>query len=298
MCGCKNGYFEEFNNFLGDYIRKNKKTDEGILYHYTGVENLANFFGGPNERCDIFGTHCSALNDYGEVSTGMKVAIDVLKEMSVSDEICGKLLKDLENTKFDYTRTPFVFSLCSLADSLSQWRMYTNPRQGGYAIGFSQGLVADAVATINRECGHRVLFCPCFYIGVDDIDAIIRKFIDVFSILELLKGNAVQYCSAVDLLRAICTFVKDGGFKDESEWRLAGWYGNSQLADLNFLGMKPRMRTGIGAYLMSPRALIEELIVSPHGEQGILMSLAYAMRSKSQLMSLRIRQSTLTYIVR
>lgn len=131
----------------------------------------------------------------------------------------------------DPTRMPYVFSLSTDSDALPQWRAYTHQHNGGYAIGFDGRSIAravDANMTGDAHHGWNEFFMPCVYEGIDDIQFIVDGGIEIFAEIfesyfeskKPLRNRLYEENRVIDLLVVLSSFIKNGGFVAEREWRI------------------------------------------------------------------------------
>lgn len=269
--------------------------EEEMLYHYTTLEILERFL---EDEGDFYCTNPLMLNDDSELILGLDIAMRYLKEKYGWSEEC------IERFKIGYKRcieegvivVPWIMSFSREGDSLSQWGMYTDRKEGGVAIGLRRDSLWSAIdrlpghyskITCNPESdqGFELRLLPCLYAESDE------KLIH-----ELFKQRSVEYQDAfrhlgrltsyedMDLkdfnkvavtIMEISVLVKHESFKQEKEERLILLPKTHSLQDCKILGGKARWQTyiretqkeGIGNIKYKAlRGLFREVKISPHGD--------------------------------
>jgi Protein of unknown function (DUF2971) len=213
-----------------------------LLWHYTSAQGLQ----GILEDQAIWLSDCELLNDSGELEEGFAVAaklLEALREKPSEDPQVGEFVKILARMAQGHAlpdRTVYVSSLSATKDSLSQWRGYC-PVSGGYAIGFD----GRSLQTIAER--HRVELMKCLYHGDEQETAIrgaLAKVLDPFHeagstshLVRIAKDAVRDYGFRLGLLTA-ASRIKNSGFEEEREWRLAH---TSHVTDrtIKFRPMRP-----------------------------------------------------------
>lgn len=224
--------FRKVNEFMtecrkGILLRRHEEMPTR-LFHYTSFDNLRYFF---EPDVDLLATHIAVLNDKDEIRAGFRLFCDALVKEFGDTEAVMYLWECFSKSRTDTTRMPYVFSLSTDSNSLPQWRAYTDQREGGYAIGFDGNTIDNAVIgnmVGGSHYGWNEFLMPCVYTGNADLQFVIDRGIEVFSETfetyfksnkpiekRLLEGNL-----AVDVLVLLSSFIKNGGFETEREWRV------------------------------------------------------------------------------
>lgn len=199
------------------------------VYHYTSFDNLQHFL---NPSADLLASHCAVMNDVREIKTGFFLFTEALKKKYGDGMNVTALWKGLDEFWADPSYVPYVFSLSTENNSLPQWRAYTNSLDGGYAIQFDLAQMANAIdgnMAGGDHHGWMEFMTPCAYIGRDDVDGIVADGIERFqSVFDAYfkEGGLLQRTRAVELLIMLSSFIKDGGFAPENEWRIVVKIGN------------------------------------------------------------------------
>lgn len=200
------------------------------LYHYTTKEGL---LGILNNK--IWGTHIDYLNDSTELSHGLHLANNELKqryERAIDSKEKEKITCLLDELDTHSVLNISVSCLTEERDLLSQWRAYGS-RSGGYSIGFNVSNLIK-LKNLNNDDLVKVEY------GLEKQKQIISRFIDKSLIKdfnteptrymgESVKEDGTRCCNYLALavggnfiknLYSIAPCFKDPSFKEECEWRL------------------------------------------------------------------------------
>ena len=298
-----------------------------FVYHYTSFRNFQNFFV---ESADIMAMHSAVLNDKNEVKTGFGLFCNTLKEAYhgvENEELISRLWKEFLSCRTGIDRMPYVFSLTSEDNSLPQWRAYTDIREGGYSMAFRTKDILDAVDA-NMRCENRngwfETFMPCVYTSdAELVRAVIHQeltaFQDVFD--AYFNGTEQGLLHRVtDLIIILSSFIKDGGFEAEKEWRLIVKpqqfstvitrnnniftelsHGGAKIGEdlfnpeIQILNGKPCVPTGLRNLNLRVASLINDIVISPHGDEDKLETVSVAILRKNGLTFTPRRKSTIPY---
>lgn len=189
-----------------------------VVYHYTksGVfEKLM------EENGDILCSQYTDLNDDGEWDLGVDYISEYISNHNrteIRDSFEG-LVRDIHNRN-----PPFIASFSAHEDKASMWGMYTDRKEGGYAVGIGREDL-EQLCKVNNQNNkvYELYFLPCVYLGVDDVDAIVERMIrnqadeiectarhTIFEVGELLARR----------LLFLSYLIKHGSFDYENEWRM------------------------------------------------------------------------------
>jgi hypothetical protein len=132
------------------------------LYHYTDMNGLEGIIG--NQQ--VWFTHYQHLNDPTEVTYGMEVAAELIKEIGGRYTTRTKLFCDMANEFFAHPKIKetfgvFIGCFSRKSDDLDQWRAYGDDGRG-FALGLSPSLfqVEDKA---DRKPHENVLVTPVAY---------------------------------------------------------------------------------------------------------------------------------------
>lgn len=292
------------------------------IYHYTSAEVLTKL---AEDNAAFYATHYLALNDNEEYDRGIRFVLDeyLPKRCRSVNCLLHKELRELykENKKKDelpkvwFLHTPWVVSFSRQSDLLSQWVSYTDKGAGGVAIGYDFDKLEEVVGMTVRakrarsrfddsSLDYEVQFLPCIYLDKKNPG----RMRIVYKVLDLLfkdyfvrkandfikpKEKAILAVAIVNLFGAI---AKHPSFASEDEFRLVVLVGNKRfLKRGEFIGGKPRIRVPLREETaVRINALISDVCLSPHGDQGLLNDIANFAKFKNDL-KFEVRKSTSSY---
>lgn len=215
---------------------------EGVLYHYTGHNNLQCIV---EKRC-LWLSHAYYMNDASEIKYGAELFKTVVVERqnkrgdSAKVDFLGEL-RDWTNELINVPHYIFVFSLTEKGDLLSQWRAYTPSGSAGVSIGFSKAELAA------RAKQNGLVLVRCVYDRKEQLDALNATLDEIISEFETdrtslntvgrpLNQKYLPYFSkhTERLLKVFCQ-LKNSSFQEESEWRLVSkYYESYQSQEIRF----------------------------------------------------------------
>lgn len=194
-----------------------------ILWHYTTAEGLRAILTSHRVRL----SHARFLNDSSEIALGWsRVTAALDKAISSATNLKGlfQMTKSVTGEVYHATHY-FTFCLSARADSLSQWRAYSDSG-AGYSLGFDAKLLPGSTEPDVTCLLLRIVYSP------DDQSLLLERGIqaarEFFTHLlaepvavdeqEPILGRANVQLSHF-MMRAALSF-KDDSFEDEREWRL------------------------------------------------------------------------------
>ena len=276
-----------------------KKFSVQTIYHYTTLD-VAQLFLNP-EKIMLYCTYAKALNDNQEYMIGIEYAeAHIAEVMHLDAEVLSEVKAMLNQLKNIGYRIPWVMSFSTQRDLLSQWRAYTDKKNGGYAIGFSfseleklvKKIVLQKAANSKGRPPYILHLLPCFYLdyesetSMQEVSRFFKLIFDdhfnnvVTSLIDV--NNLQQYAAAiVSLICVFAAFIKHQAFKEEDEYRLM-----IQVCDKDYeknveiVGNKPRMKISEKIRSVDLHKMIKELWTSPHGDTDILKSIAHFMQRR------------------
>lgn len=285
---------EELKKRFPDHFRP------GLVYHYTTKDVLFELTKGDSK---LFATYFRTLNDNQEYNKGLSYVLenylpqhnkDILKLLKPYIEDDDEWLK--RETPNKPILFPWVMSLSRSADSLYQWRAYTDPDDGGVAIGFDfeelEKLTSISVSARRARkdsdptaLAYELHFLPCLYLDEESKEDVARanKILDFLfkEWYEVRKKEAGftkrEDCAVLALVVAnlFALITKNASFRDEHEVRLVLFLKDPKyFGNISFVGGKPRIEiplprdTGIKV-----NSLIKKVIISPHGDKCMLRSI-------------------------
>jgi len=213
---------------------KRKFTEVKTLYHYTSQSSLK----GIVEKIAIWLSHIQWQNDKMELVYGKQFITMLVNEKyqpeanNAQRNYWERVIKDVD--AFFSKCNIFTFSLSADPDSLSQWRGYTNLREGGNAIGF--GFV-DFQNLLNKK-GYLIL--PVVYDKEEQreyIEEYLNGFIDIqikFQEQKIESNDFLNlWASFINFLSILLITFKSDSFQEEREWRVV--FGDSFFVDGKFI---------------------------------------------------------------
>jgi hypothetical protein len=276
-------------NSLAELLRRRPPPE---LFHYTSLPGL---IGIVNTR-SIWASKISHLNDAAELLLTLDRASKVIRRLTVRDWIKDELLNLLDCVRHGPGNL-FVFSLTEHGDQLSQWRGYTAPGSG-YSIGFSSEFLVAASKSWQLSLG------PCCYDKdvqgriVEDIvtDAVNTRL--ELSPPETLRSNTVgePFC---DALLFAAPFLKDGGFSEESEWRLVAQgvaFQDSRLchrAGASYV--VPYLELGFDKLGSTASEAIRTIIVGPTPHPSLASDSAWSLLASRSFTGWNVESSKIPY---
>jgi hypothetical protein len=219
---------------------------EGLLYHYTDQAGLE----GILENNCIWATHSAFLNDASERKIGLDIfrtVMDTIRHDNKTflgvvacawEQTFQNYLKEISaySISFSRYREGGAFQKCN--DRLSQWRGYSNGRQG-YCLGFSYRDIYEASERLSMKIQLAVFLRDCNYDMNDSYVQMNQEIRALFGTLERLKDKYLrdrptenQYSIGKDncalafihdyaaRLLVMLSVFKHPGFFEESETRL------------------------------------------------------------------------------
>lgn len=275
-------------SYLIDHLNVSDGTaPASCVYHYTTADVLANFLADDG---DLLCTHCRSLNDGGEFLIGAGHFIDYMKERNWNRDLIVQVTKQISGfAQYDLSM-PWIFSFSWYNDSLPQWSVYTDKRDGGYAIGFSAdklielGAIRSDKANMDGHYPVTTYYLPCIYVGIDDVFAEFDKFFqghldsgDVHS--ARINDHLVN--EVVSMALMVAAVVKDRSFYMEGESRLVISANFDEVYErIKSIGGRARMPAFVKKDIGPLRDMIRSVIISPHGKRDSLFVNALNLKRK------------------
>lgn len=289
----------ELDKYIAEHLKKcyPARDDNGrrLFYHYTTVDTLEVL---TRRKADMMCTYCGALNDRSEFVVGIELIKKYMKHHPKEQEIVP--CDVLDQIASDPSCAAWSMSFSLERDSLSQWTSYTDRTEGGVAIGFDMDRLNEKIHAC-KKCGLMYLV-PCLYVGADDseIDGLLRFLFGSYRRTVSLALTAKHKVPELDVWRGVtatlalifAAMVKEGSFRDEHEWRLVmQTFVPEIVRDCEFVGGKPRLRTGLFGDHFRLAQDIVDIICSPHGHLQSRVKMISALRQ----LSIKPQQSASSY---
>lgn len=298
-----------------------------FLYHYTSLDT---FCAMTNDKGDFYCTHFNALNDDAEVLMGELLAEEYLKrKYGWADDKCSWFRANFRMiVKNETCVVPWIMSFSRDRDNLNQWVSYTDKRKGGVAIGFDRNSILAAIDRLPGRCikseegecekedspSFVLRLLPCLYKERDAafieamFDALLTPHKDALERLGVAKTaeetQERDLREAVFKILEISTVVKHESFENEQEERLILLPMTKVCSECEIIGGKPRWKThvsdttfeGIGnPKYRGIRGMMREVVISPHGDRGILLTSVRVLCNKYNMDFCKISESQSPY---
>ena len=215
--------FESFFSRLGV-----ARTDTDTLWHYTTFDSFQKII----ETGLVRASELSFLNDSTEYWHINQVLHAILARLRVSrSDLDGLIVRVLDNIPPQYYRNTvqiYAFCMCAYGDLLSQWRAY-GAHGNGVSIGFD-------IKEMRKIIKMPYNLNPCGYLS-DDGDEIAALCEEMLSELhdEVKKYGDDYFVRFMQELSGLINirapFMKNLGFFEENEWRLAYFGGKNDAID-------------------------------------------------------------------
>lgn len=247
-----------------------------FVYHYTTPEVFRRLMEAND---DLLCTHYKDLNDSTEFELGLQVVLDYMYDKGWNIGLRKNVEALLEKCRLADLFVPWVTSFSRINDSLYQWNSYTDQDEGGYAIGFDFKKLRDCCV---RSAEYSTFVHQCCYLGADEYyDALNKVFgsIDGLNIHSEINHPEVV-SKVVNWCLAIAPILKHKGFFYEDEVRLVVQSnGGCELLREKIVNIdkKRRIKSGLRDCFGSMRALIDHVVISPHGDSRKLERMAKAL---------------------
>ena len=264
------------------------------LYHYTTVDPFLKLM---DKEGRFYCTYFRALNDDKEFWEGVDYVFEYLKKWGkITEGRCQKLRAEVSKAEAMKGNLPWIMSFSLERDSLQQWMSYTDKKSGGYAIGYNFKRLESAVealvkvkrdkAELSSDGGipYALYFLPCFYLDRGDskamknIDRFIKYMFTTF-FNKVSKKDALKKRDQGALLWSqimlISSLIKNPTFKGENEFRLVMMSCSGDIKDrVEFVGGKPRLKVPLDTVVAPLNKLVDEVVISPHGDTVALRCVA------------------------
>ncbi len=298
--------------------------EEEMLYHYTTLETLERFL---EDEGDFYCTNPLMLNDDSELILGLDIAMRYFKEMYGWTKEC------VERFKLGYRKCiddgsvviPWIMSFSRAGDSLSQWGMYTDRKEGGVAVGLRRdnlwgaidrlpGRYSKIASDSASSRGFELRLLPCLYTKSDEklirelFELRSEEYQDAFRRLGRFSFHGDYDLKDLNMVVAtimeISVLVKHESFKQEKEERLILLPKTHSLQDCKILGGKVRWQTyireaqkeGIGNIKYKAlRGLFREVKISPHGDTRRLWQMVKFLLKRHNMDYCELKCSELPY---
>lgn len=186
------------------------------LYHYTNLDAFLSILR--NKRLWLTGAH--NLNDYREISWTLTKVEKRLAELA--GEFNEESINLLDRLIKGNMATPYICSLSTESDLLSQWRAYGKDGTG-VAIGFRKDLLpkSDRLPFRTVAKADSIKTHPVIYSDSEQderLKDVIRRALE--GIENPSPDNQGSSMYAVSEIVGLATVFKNSAFEEEHEWRI------------------------------------------------------------------------------
>lgn len=285
---------KELNEFLEGKL-PNK------LYHYTNLNGLI----GILENSEIWLSNMYFLNDKNEFELGLRFVVEQLEVYKGGFSVLKptKYFIEALEKAIDFIKekdSPYILSMTTNNDLLSQWRGYTN-NGVGVNIGFSNRFFEENKLKVykciyevekQKEIINHILTQSIFmFIGIADSQGIFKDSEEIeLSKYDKAVSVAGQYF--IDRTMFFCSLIKDKSFVEEDEWRLILF---DEKSEINFLNkgnyFRPYKKIKIGNLNDS----INEVMMGPNSEKELCHLSLKMLFNKYKIEIEKLNQSEIPY---
>lgn len=285
---------EELNEFLEGKL-PNK------LYHYTNLNGLI----GIVENSEIWLSNMYFLNDKNEFELGLRFVVEQLEAYKGGFSVLKptKYFIEALEKAIDFIKekdSPYILSMTTNNDLLSQWRGYTN-NGVGVNIGFSNNFFEENKLKVykciyevekQKEIINHILTQSIFmFIGIADSQGIFKDSEKI----ELSKyDNAVSIAGKyfIDRTMFFCSLIKDKSFVEEDEWRLLLFDDKSEI---NFLNKGNYFKPYKKIKIDNLNDTIDEVMMGPNSEKELCHLSLKMLFNKYNIELKKLQQSEIPY---
>lgn len=285
---------EELNEFLEGKL-PNK------LYHYTNLNGLIGIF----DNSEIWLSNMYFLNDKNEFELGLKFVVEQLEAYKSGFSVLKptKYFIEALEKAIDYIKekdSPYILSMTTNNDLLSQWRGYTN-NGVGVNIGFSNNFFKENKLKVykciydvekQKEIINHILTQSIFmFISIANSQGIFKDSEDI----ELSKyDNAVTIAGQyfIDRTMFFCSLIKDKSFVEEDEWRMLLF---DEKSEINFLNKGNYFRPYKKIKIDNLNDSIDEVMIGPNSEKELCRLSLKMLFNKYNIEIEKLNQSEIPY---
>lgn len=259
---------EELNEFLEGKL-PNK------LFHYTNLNGLI----GILDSSEIWLSNMYFLNDKNEFELGLKFVIEQLESYKAGFSVlkATKYFIEALEKAIDFIKekdSPYILSMTTNNDLLSQWRGYTN-NGVGVNIGFSNIFFEENKLKVykciyevekQKEIVNHILTQSIFmFIGIAESQGIFK---DSEKIEYSQYNEAINIAGKYFIDRTVffCGLIKDKSFIEEDEWRLLLF---DEKSEINFFNKGNYFRPYKKIKIKNLNDSINEVMMGPNSEKQL-----------------------------
>ncbi|TDE07339.1 DUF2971 domain-containing protein [Flavobacterium sandaracinum] len=285
---------KELNEFLEGKL-PNK------LYHYTNLNGLK----GILENSEIWLSNMYFLNDKNEFELGLRFVVEQLEAYKGGFSVLKptKYFIEALEKAIDFIKekdSPYILSMTTNNDLLSQWRGYTN-NGVGVNIGFSNRFFEENKLKVykciyevekQKEIINHILTQSIFmFIRVADSQGIFKDSEEIeLSKYDKAVSAAGQYF--IDRTMFFCSLIKDKSFVEEDEWRLLLF---DEKSEINFLNKGNYFRPYQKIKIDNLNDSINEVMMGPNSEKELCHLSLKMLFNKYKIEIKKLNQSKIPY---
>ncbi len=246
-----------------------------VIYHYTSVDVFEKML---HEESDFYLSESSLLNDRKELLAGIELLFRCQKEKGI-DLFAGLTEDFVKAYVSNPTEEPWVMCFSSDADSLEQWRSYTDRQYGGVAVGFDIDQLFNRIKfgynswnAVDTRYGSLIYLVPCFYEKSDatNISNLIEYLFGEYRENQLMlndcQDDLTRRSITMELILIVSSMIKHESFHSEKEWRIVFLpHSEKRVLAYKFLGGKPRLPSKMFNKDCKLQDTIADIVISPHG---------------------------------
>ena len=254
-----------FSEFLSDQ-KKEFFNKTNIVYHYCSCESFEKIIS--NKK--IWLSHYASMNDFKEIKLFDYLVQSCIKNKRKFSLLIKEYLQKIEQKEPEY----YFFCLSYAGDLLSNWVKYANDGKG-FAIGYDKSYFEKVCDDMSDPIKTRLLSLnPIKYISEHDV-SFIQRIIDDFeksikAERDTFHRNYTIKPLLINELLEYRNFVKDVGFEEEQECRLALTVTNDlsmqkQMNDKLKLSFRAKSSALVPYYALDVNAedSIKEIVIGP-----------------------------------
>lgn len=271
------------------------------LFHYTNLNGLI----GILDTSELWLSNMYFLNDKNEFELGLKFVIEQLESYKDGFSVLKptKYFIEALEKAIDFIKeqdSPYILSMTTNNDLLSQWRGYTN-NGVGVNIGFSNKFFEENNLKVykciyevekQKEIINHILTQSIFmFIGITNSQGIFK---DSEEIEHSQYNEAVNIAGKYFIDRTVffCSLIKDKSFIEEDEWRLLLY---NEKSEINFLNKGNYFRPYKKIKIKNLNESIIEVIMGPNSQEQLCELSLKMLFNKYNIEIEKLKQSEIPY---
>ncbi|MBF4494627.1 DUF2971 domain-containing protein [Flavobacterium sp. MR2016-29] len=271
------------------------------LFHYTNLNGLI----GILDNSEIWLSNMYFLNDKNEFELGLRFVIEQLEIYKGGFSVLKptKYFIEALEKAIDFIKekdSPYILSMTTNNDLLSQWRGYTD-NGVGVNIGFSNNFFEENKLKVykciyevekQREIVNHILTQSIFmFIGIADSQGIFKTSEEI-ELSEYDKAVSIAGQYFIDRTIFFCSLIKDKSFIEEDEWRLLLF---DEKSEINFLNKGNYFRPYKKIKIDNLNDCINEVTMGPNSEKELCSLSLKMLCNKYNVEIEKLNQSEIPY---